>query len=221
MAGGEEVGRGGAKTDEALAVEARRGSEEAFRELVERFHRPVYALLVRIVRQPELAEDLAQETFLKAWKALARFDPERRFSSWIFKIAHNSALDELRRGGLETVSLDAPFTADDEPPELPADLAAENPLLRTLARESGQVLERAVARLRPAYRAILLLRFAQEMSYDEIAEVLGLPLGTVKIHLFRARAELLKEMKALGLDPEGPALKPGAGRTVGPTGELT
>ncbi len=78
MAGGEEVGRGGAKTDEALAVEARRGSEEAFRELVERFHRPVYALLVRIVRQPELAEDLAQETFLKAWKALARFDPGRK-----------------------------------------------------------------------------------------------------------------------------------------------
>jgi RNA polymerase sigma-70 factor (ECF subfamily) len=213
------VEKSGAKSDEALAVEAKRGSEEAFRELVERFHRPVYALIVRIVRQPELAEDLSQETFLKAWKALARFDPGRRFSSWIFKIAHNSALDELRRGGLETVSLDAPFSADDEPPELPADLAAENPLLRTLARESGRVLERAISRLRPAYRGILLLRFAQEMSYDEIAEVLGLPLGTVKIHIFRARAELLREMRAQGLDPEGPGLKPGAPGTVGRTGE--
>ncbi len=212
--------KSGPKSDEALAVEAKRGSEEAFRELVERFHRPVYALIVRIVRQPELAEDLSQETFLKAWKALARFDPERRFSSWIFKIAHNSALDELRRGGLETVSLDAPFAGDDEPPELPADLAAENPLLRTLARESGRLLERAISRLRPAYRGILLLRFAQEMSYDEIAEVLGLPLGTVKIHIFRARAELLREMRAQGLDPEGPALKPGGGGTVGSTGEM-
>ncbi len=210
----------GAKSDEALAVEAKRGSEEAFRELVERFHRPVYALLVRIVRQPELAEDLAQDSFLKAWKALARFDPGRKFSSWMFKIAHNTALDELRRGGLETVSLDAPFADGDEPPELPADLAAENPLLRTLARESGRVLERAISRLRPAYRGILLLRFAQEMSYDEIAEVLGVPLGTVKIHIFRARAELLREMRALGLDPDGPALKPGAGGTVGPTGEM-
>ncbi len=210
----------GAKSDEALAIEAKRGSEEAFRELVERFHRPVYALLVRIVRQPELAEDLAQDSFLKAWKALARFDPGRKFSSWMFKIAHNTALDELRRGGLETVSLDAPFAAGDEPPELPADLAAENPLLRTLARESGRVLERAVSRLRPAYRGILLLRFAQEMSYDEIAEVLGVPLGTVKIHIFRARAELLREMRALGLEPDGPALKPGAGGTVGPTGEM-
>lgn len=210
----------GAKSDEALAVEAKRGSEEAFRELVERFHRPVYALLVRIVRQPELAEDLAQDSFLKAWKALARFDPGRKFSSWMFKIAHNTALDELRRGGLETVSLDAPFADGDEPPELPADLAAEKPLLRTLARESGRVLERAISRLRPAYRGILLLRFAQEMSYDEIAEVLGVPLGTVKIHIFRARAELLREMRALGLDPDGPALKPGAGGTVGPTGEM-
>ena len=212
--------KSGGKSDEALAVEAKHGSEEAFRELVERFHRPVYALLVRIVRQPELAEDLSQETFLKAWKALARFDPERKFSSWIFKIAHNSALDELRRSGLETVSLDAPFSVDDGPPELPADLAAENPLLRTLAREAGRALELAVSRLRPAYRGILLLRFAQELSYDEIAEVLGVPLGTVKIHIFRARAELLKQMRALGLDPDGPAVKPGAAEAVGPTGEM-
>jgi len=215
----QPVDKSGAKSDEALAVEAKRGSEEAFRELVERFHRPVYALLVRIVRQPELAEDLAQESFLKAWKALARFDPARKFSSWMFKIAHNTALDELRRSGLETVSLDAPFAGDEEPPEMPADPGAEDPLARTLARESGRMLERAVARLRPAYRGILLLRFAQEMSYDEIAETLGLPLGTVKIHIFRARAELLREMRALGLDPEGPAMKPGPGGTVGPTGE--
>ncbi len=213
----------GARSDELLAEEAKRGSEEAFRELVERFHRPVYALLVRMVRRPELAEDLAQETFLKAWKALGRFDAERKFSSWIFKIAHNTALDELRRGGLETISLDAPYTAGDDPPELPADPAAEDPLLHTLGREAGRVLERAVARLRPAYRAILLLRFAQERSYDEIAEILGVPLGTVKIHIFRARAELGKEMRALGLDPAGPAgqaLKPGAAGSVGPTGEM-
>lgn len=209
----------GATSDEALAEEAKHGAEEAFRELVERFERPVYALLVRMVRRPELAEDLAQETFLKAWKALGRFDAKRKFSSWIFKIAHNTALDELRRGGLVTVSLDAPYSADENPPDLPADLAAENPLLRALAGESGQVLERAVARLRPAYREILLLRFAREMTYDEIAEVLGVPLGTVKIHIFRARAELLREMRALGLDPHGPELKPGAGGAVGPTGE--
>jgi RNA polymerase sigma-70 factor (ECF subfamily) len=212
--------RRGAESDEALADRARRGSEEAFGELVERFQRPVYSLIVRIVRQPELAEDLAQEAFLKAWKALARFDPGRKFSSWMFKIAHNTALDELRRGGLETVSLDAPFSADDDPPALPADPAAEDPLLRTLARESGRGLERAISRLRPAYRGILLLRFAQEMSYEEIAETLGVPLGTVKIHIFRARAELLQQMRSLGLDPQGPPVKPGSADVVGPTGEM-
>lgn len=208
-----------AKSDEALAVEAKRGSEWAFQELVERFHRPVYALLVRIVRHPELAEDLAQESFLKAWKALGRFDPARKFSSWMFKIAHNTALDELRRNGLETVSLDAPFPGEEEPPDVPADPGAEDPLLRTLAHESGRILERAIARLRPAYREILLLRFAQELSYDEIAEVLDLPLGTVKIHIFRARGELSREMKSLGLDPEAKPLKPGPLGVVGPTGE--
>lgn len=209
----------GAPSDESLAEAARRGSEEAFRELVERFHRPVYALLVRIVRQSELAEDLAQETFLKAWKGLGRFDPARKFSSWIFKIAHNTALDELRRGGVETVALDAPFPGEEDPPELPADPGAENPLLHTLARESGRVLERAIGRLRPAYREILLLRFAQELAYDEIAEVLGVPLGTVKIHIFRARAELARQMRALGLDPDGPGVKLGGTGSVGPTGE--
>jgi RNA polymerase sigma-70 factor (ECF subfamily) len=214
----QPVDKSGAKSDEALAVEAAR-LEEAFRELVERFHRPVYAL-ARAHRAPAGARRGSGAGELpQSLKALARFDPARKFSSWMFKIAHNTALDELRRSGLETVSLDAPFAGDEEPPEMPADPGAEDPLARTLARESGRMLERAVARLRPAYRGILLLRFAQEMSYDEIAETLGLPLGTVKIHIFRARAELLREMRALGLDPEGPAMKPGPGGTVGPTGE--
>ncbi len=194
--------RAGGESDEALAAAASRGSNEAFRELVERYQRPVYSLLVRIVRRPESAEDLAQETFLKAFRALGRFDPSRKFSSWLFKIAHNAALDELRRQGGEMLSLDAPAGPDEAPMELPADPAAENPLERLSSREAGRALERAVARLRPQYREVLLLRFAQDLSYDEIAEVLGIPLGTVKIHLFRARAELARAMRGEGWDPE-------------------
>ena len=86
-----------ALTDQEVVRHAVAGREAAYRELIRRYQRPVFSLLYRMVRDRELAEDLAQETFLKAWKALARFDPGRRFSSWIFKIAHNSALDELRR----------------------------------------------------------------------------------------------------------------------------
>lgn len=191
------------RSDEALAVAARGGSEEAFRILVERYERPVFGLLLRIVRRVETAEDLAQETFLKAYRALGRFDPERKFSSWLFKIAHNAALDALRRDGHEPLSLDAPLSDGEEPPELPADPKAENPFERAAGRDLGRALEGALRRLKPQYREILLLRFVEELSYEEMAEVLGVPLGTVKIHLFRARRDLARQLAALGWDPEG------------------
>ena len=196
-----ETRSGGRRSDEELAAAASRGSEEAFRELVERFERPVYGLVLRIVRRPDLAEDLAQEAFVKAWKALARFDPARRFSSWLFKIAHNAALDALRRRGEEPLSLDAPLGDDETRPEMPADPRAENPLARATYRAAGEALEAALAELRPQYREILLLRFVEGLAYDEIAEVTGSPLGTVKVHIFRARQELAKKMRALGWDP--------------------
>jgi RNA polymerase sigma-70 factor (ECF subfamily) len=196
------VAKGGARSDEELAVAASRGSEEAFRELVERFERPVFGLIVRIVRRSELAEELAQETFVKAWRALARFDPDRKFSSWLFKIAHNSALDSLRRKGEEPLSLDEPVAEGEGPRELPADPNAEDPLVRLTARGAGRALERAIAALRPQYREVLLLRFAEGLAYEEIAEVLGAPLGTVKVHLFRARKELAEAMREQGWDPE-------------------
>jgi RNA polymerase sigma-70 factor (ECF subfamily) len=190
-------------TDEALAVEARDGSEDAFRLLVERYERPVYGLLIRMVRRAATAEDLAQETFLKAYRALPRFDPARRFSSWLFKIAHNAALDSLRREGGEPLSLDAPIGDSGEPPELPEDPRSENPFARAAGRDLGRALERAIASLRPQYREILLLRFVEELAYEEIASVLDLPLGTVKIHIFRARRELARDLAALGWDPAG------------------
>ena len=195
------MGKRADTTDEALAAEARGGSEEAFALLVERYQRPVYSLLFRMVRSQELAEDVAQEAFVKAWRALARFDETRKFSSWLFKIAHNTALDHLRRQGLDTLSLDAPIGEDESAPALPEDPRAENPLARLEARDSGRALEQAIARIRPQYREILLLRFQQELSYEEIADLLGVPLGTVKIHIFRGRAALAREMRELGWDP--------------------
>ncbi len=184
-----------------LAVAARKGSQDAFRELVERYQRPVFGLIVRIVRRAETAEDLAQEAFLKAYRALARFDPERKFSSWLFKIAHNTALDALRRGGSEPLSLDAPIGDQEEAPDPPADPSAENPFERAAGRDLGRALEAAIREIRPEYREILLLRFVEELSYEEIAEVLGIPLGTVKIHIYRARRDLARAMRELGWDP--------------------
>ncbi|MCB1008581.1 MAG: sigma-70 family RNA polymerase sigma factor [Acidobacteria bacterium] len=189
------------RSDETLAVEAREGSQEAFQELVERYDRPVFGLVVRIVRRPETAEDVAQEAFLKAYRALARFDPERKFSSWLFKIAHNTALDALRREGHEPLSLDAPVGEGEEAPELPADPGAENPFERAAGRDLGRALEAAIREIRPEYREILLLRFVEELSYEEIAGILDLPMGTVKIHIYRARRDLARAMGELGWDP--------------------
>jgi RNA polymerase sigma-70 factor (ECF subfamily) len=192
----------GRRSDEELAAAASRGSEEAFRELVERFERPVFGLVLRIVRRPDVAEEVAQEAFVKAWKALGRFDPARKFSSWLFKIAHNSALDSLRRRGEQTLSLDAPIAEGEAAPEPPADPKAEDPLTVATYRAAGRALAAAMTELRAEYREILQLRFAEGLSYEEIAEVTGAPLGTVKVHIFRARKELAKNMKALGWDPE-------------------
>jgi len=190
-------------TDEELAVAARDGSQAAFGTLVERYERPVFSLIVRIVRRGEVAEELAQEAFIRAWKALPRFDPKRKFSSWLFKIAHNASLDSLRRGRDSQLSIDEPASpGDDAPRQLPADPKAEDPLERTTFRAAGRALEEALGELRREYREILVLRFSEGLSYDEIAEVTGSPLGTVKVQIFRARKELAKKMQAMGWDPK-------------------
>jgi RNA polymerase sigma-70 factor (ECF subfamily) len=187
-------------TDETLAIRAREGSPEAFARLVERYERPVFGLIVRLVRDPALAEDLAQEAFLRAWRALASFDPERRFASWLLRIAHNAAIDALRRRRtMPLVSLVMEDDGEEEgrERELP-DLAAPNPEERAAGRDLARALERALSSLREEYRAALLLRFGQQLSYEEIAEVLSLPLGTVKTFLHRGRAALARALADAG-----------------------
>lgn len=182
------------------------GSEEAFRRLVERFQRPVFTLVVRMVGDPAAAEDLAQETFLKAFRRLATYDPERKFSSWLFKIAHNTTLDHLRRRGPESVPLER---TDDDPEGgggLAAVLADDSLRSPEAAAQRGDLaaaLGAAVGALRPEYREIVLLRYQEGMAYQDIAEVSGLPLGTVKTHLHRARKELMAALGAAGWGPEG------------------
>ena len=166
----------------------------AFRELVRRYERPVFSLLYRMVRNRGLAEDLAQETFIKVLNGLGSYNPQYRFSSWIFKIANNAAIDQLRRRELDTLSLDgSPHAAT------PAEMSAtalqlgdrhESPLEELEARELGGAIEHAIAKLRPEYRACVLLRHVEGHSYEEIARILDLPLGTVKTYIHRARNEL-------------------------------
>jgi RNA polymerase sigma-70 factor (ECF subfamily) len=181
-------------TDQEVVLLARSGREAAYRELVRRYERPVFALLYRMVRDRELAEDLAQETFIKALNAIESYRPEFKFSSWIFKIANNAAIDHLRRRELDTLSLDGSPHA--ETPEamqataLQIGARQESPLDTVEARELGGAIEAAIGRLRPEYRSCILLRHVEGRAYEEIAEILNLPLGTVKTYIHRARNEL-------------------------------
>ncbi len=181
-------------TDQEVVVLARHGQQAAYRELVRRYERPIFALVFRMVRDRELAEDLAQETFVKALNAIESYRPEFKFSSWIFKIANNAAIDHLRRRELDTLSLDGSPHAETpeaiEATALQIGDRQETALEEVEARELGGEIEAAIARLRPEYRSCILLRHVEGRPYEEIADILGLPLGTVKTYIHRARNEL-------------------------------
>jgi RNA polymerase sigma-70 factor (ECF subfamily) len=181
-------------SDQQIVEWAKDGHEPAFRELVRRYERPVFSLIYRMVRDRALAEDLAQETFIKVLNAIRSYRPEFKFSSWIFKIANNAAIDHLRRRELDTLSLDGSPHAQtpDEMHSTALQLGSrqESPLDEVAARELGSQIELAIAKLRPEYRSCILLRHVEGHSYEEIAQMLDLPLGTVKTYIHRARNEL-------------------------------
>jgi RNA polymerase sigma-70 factor (ECF subfamily) len=180
----------------ALALE---GRDAAHRELITRYERPVFSLVFRMVRDRELAEDLTQDTFVKVLSHLDRYSSEFKFSSWLFKIANNVAIDHLRRRQLDTVSMDGSPNAmtSDALEATRFDVAAqtETALDEMEARELGTAIERAIAQLRPEYRSCILLRHVEGRSYEEIATTLDLPLGTVKTYIHRARHELRRALE--------------------------
>ncbi len=190
-----------ARTDQEIVALARAGEEAAYRELIRRYERPLFSLLYRMVRDRELAEDLAQETFVKALNAIESYRPEFKFSSWIFKIANNAAIDHLRRRELDTLSLEGSPHAETpkavEATALQIGDRQESPLDTVEARELGGQIERAIAQLRPEYRSCILLRHVEGRAYEEIAEILNLPLGTVKTYIHRARNELRQALAHL------------------------
>jgi RNA polymerase sigma-70 factor (ECF subfamily) len=183
-----------ALSDQEVVRHAARGREAAYRELIRRYQRPVFSLLYRMVRDRELAEDLAQETFIKVLNAIENYRPEYKFSSWIFKIANNAAIDQLRRRSLDTLSLDGSPHAESaeaiEATTLRIGDARESQLEEVTNRELGSQIESAIGKLRPEYRSCIILRHIDGRPYEEIAEILGLPLGTVKTYIHRARNEL-------------------------------
>ncbi len=181
-----------AASDQLVVEWALDGNEWAFRDIVRRYERPIFSLIYRMVRDRERAEDLAQDSFVKALNALASYRPQYKFSSWVFKIANNVSIDHLRKKELDTLSLDGPPDELGQKGQGPLQIGdrAESPLEEMEAREIGSEIEQAIARMRPEYQTCVLLRYVDGRPYEEIAEIMELPLGTIKTYIHRARAEL-------------------------------
>jgi RNA polymerase sigma-70 factor (ECF subfamily) len=188
-------------TDARLVEHALAGSQDAYRTLVDRHSRAVLTLVSRMVRDQGVAEELAQDAFVKAFAALRSFDPSYKFSNWVLRIAHNVAIDHLRRARPAVVSIDDDSSGRDLADVL-ADGRAPSAFDLAVRRDFRDDLEAALARLRPEFRQLVVMRYLEDMSYEDIAEVVGLPLGTVKSHLHRARAALGRQLAEAGWGPD-------------------
>jgi RNA polymerase sigma factor (sigma-70 family) len=183
-----------AKKDFALVERAKNDDQKAYADLLRRYRRPVYHLVLKMVRNQEDAEDLTIEAFSKAFKNLPKFNPDFTFSTWLFRIATNNCIDFIRKKKLNTTSIDTTFH-DDGGDEMRMDIKDSDLNPQEIAiREQKIALVRAiVTRLPPKYQVLVRLRYFDELSYEEIAGEIDAPLGTVKAQLHRAR-ELLYDL---------------------------
>lgn len=187
----------GAATDPELVATAATGIQGSFEELVRRYQRPISSYVYRMVGNYETALDLTQEIFIKVYGSLSRYRPEFKFSTWIYKIAHNAAVDHLRRNAGRERSLLAGFEGDQY--ELPIESGSLSPEQESERRERRLEIEFVVRSLPAAYRELIALRHSQDLTYEEIVEVTGLPLGTVKNRLFRAREMMRQQFVERGI----------------------
>ena len=192
-------------TEARLVSEALGGSQSAFEQIVRRYQRPVIGLIARIVGDRAAAEDLAQESFVKAFRSLNSFDVTRRLSSWLFRIAHNTALDWLRRTRPTLVSLD---DVSDVGARRAAEIAAPADVDPVERKAMGQAIEAAMQVLRPAHRAAVALRYEEGLSFEEIGHVLGVPEVTARTYVHRARKELAQALTAVGWGCNENSLRP-------------
>jgi RNA polymerase sigma-70 factor (ECF subfamily) len=181
--------------DDKLVKRAKDGDEQAYQQLVEKYQRALYYHILKMVRNKDIIEDLVQETFVKAFDNLDSYSTSYAFSTWLYRIATNHTIDYLRKKKLPTKSIDAPVkTRDGEMQmELPDQQASAD--RQVLKKQRKNIVQNAIQNLPDKYRKVIELRHMEEFSYQEIADELDLPLGTVKAHIFRARELLYKALK--------------------------
>ncbi|MEM9291454.1 MAG: sigma-70 family RNA polymerase sigma factor [Acidobacteriota bacterium] len=176
--------------DEDIVAAVLAGREDSFSELVQRYQGRLVNYLYRMLRNVDEAHDLTQDVFFKVYQALDSFNPRYRFSTWLFRIAQNAAIDHMRKRRLKVVSLQRPDPEGgaDQEWEMPSSDRGPYGDLRNLER--GDAIQQAIDQLPWEYRELILLRHYGELSYDEIATAKEMPLGTVKNKLFRGRQML-------------------------------
>lgn len=185
-----------AKHDYELVKLAIDGDQKAFEELFKRYRDAIYFMLLKMVNNKIDAEDLTYEAFGKAFRNLRQYSPRFAFSTWLFKIASNNCIDFLRKKRNNTISLDGKDVDESERTvlmTLPADVL--NPEQEYIKAQKAVLMRKEVSKLKERYRRLIELRYFKEYSYEEIANELDLPLGTVKAQLFRARELLFKLLK--------------------------
>ncbi|HMP99490.1 MAG TPA: sigma-70 family RNA polymerase sigma factor [Cyclobacteriaceae bacterium] len=175
-----------------LAVEHE--DEQAYAKLLQRYKRPVYHMILKMVRNVDDAEDLTMEAFSKAFKSLHKFKKDFTFSTWLFRIATNNAIDFIRKKKIDTMSINSAYTDSDG---VVVSIEMEdhnlNPQEETIKAQKHELIQLFVSKLPSKYQRLVRLRYFEELSYEEIAEELDAPLGTVKAQLHRAR-ELMYEL---------------------------
>ena len=186
-----------AQKDYELVVKATKyNDQQAFSDLMDRYKDSIYFMLLKMVNNKDDAEDLTIEAFGKAFNSLKQYTPNYAFSTWLFKIASNNCIDFLRKKKKKIMSIDNRIEnkdGDEIAIELKSD--ARTPEQETIRDQKIEVMRSYVKKLKPRYETLVEMRYFKEMSYEEISTELGLPLGTVKAQLFRAREFLYKLMK--------------------------
>ena len=189
-----------ARLDVELVQNAIAGDQRAYAELMERYRDAIYFMLLKMVNNSADAEDLTIEAFGKAFKNIRQYTANFAFSTWLFKIASNNAIDFMRKKKVNNVSIDETLRDTDA---IPVNIRSEQPTPEeSLISEQKIVMLRSiVAKLKPRYRKLVELRYFYEYSYEEISEEMGLPIGTVKAQLFRARELLQNILKESQIQP--------------------
>ncbi len=181
--------------DRAWVRDALAGDQSAYGQLMEKYERPLYFHLRKLVRGGEDLNDLVQESFIKAFGSLSSYSPSYAFSTWLYRIATNHTIDYLRKRRLKTTSIHKPVQTKDGEMEIEVPDETYRPDRHIVTDQRNTLIQEAIDALPPKYHRVIVMRHQQEMAYDEIAEALDAPLGTVKAHIFRARELLNKYLR--------------------------